>query len=290
MFEKCQKNSVIYYRSTLLLQNGFENAFFTRYGGVSSSCFDSLNMSFTRKDKNGMCDSTENVRENYRIALSAIESSPESAVGAKQVHENTVRVATDKDAGLEILRESSIGYDGVLVKAENSAVNTACVKTADCTPILLGNKKTGDVCAVHAGWRGTVNDIAAKAAQMLCCNNMSDIICAIGPCIGACCYEVGDEVYDAVKLLFDIRGISKMTDNMFVSLSICSLSQKKHANLALINRTLLENAGVPSQNIEASGICTCCTIENGEKPFFSHRASGGHSGTFLSAVKTGKDS
>ncbi len=290
MFEKCRENNVVYYRSTLLLQNGFENAFFTRYGGVSNSCFDSLNMSFTRKDENGMCDCAKNVRENYRIALSAIKSTPESAIGAKQVHENTVRVANEQDAGLEILRESNSGYDGVLVRANNSTVNTACVKTADCTPILLGNKKTGDVCAVHAGWRGTVSDIVSKAAQLLSSGNPSDIVCAIGPCIGACCYEVGDEVYNAVKLLFDIKGISEMTDNMFVCPSMCSLSRKKHANLALINRTLLENSGVPSQNIDVSGICTCCTVEDGEKPFFSHRESGGHSGTFLSAVKSRKDS
>lgn len=286
MFEKCQKDKIVYYRSTLLWQNGFENAFFTRYGGVSSSCFDSLNMSFTRKDQNGLCDSVENVRENYRLSLSAIQSTPEQSVAAKQVHENIVKVASELDAGLEILRESEKGFDGVLVRADNSAVNTACVKTADCTPILLGNKKTGDVCAVHAGWRGTATDIAAKAALELSSGNMKDIVCAIGPCIGVCCYEVGNEVYNAVKELFDIKGIQNMTDSMFAN---SSLSQKKHANLALINKTLLENIGVPSENIDVAGICTCCTSENGKSEFFSHRGGRGHSGTFLSAVKSRKD-
>lgn len=284
MFEKRIKGEIVYYTSSLLEKCGFENAFCCRFGGVSKACFDSLNMSFTRKDQNGSCDSPANVRENYRRALAVIGSAPERTVAAKQVHESTIRVSAEEDAGLEILREGENGFDGVIVRADNRNINAACVKTADCTPILLGNKRTGDVCAVHAGWRGTVMDIAAKASAKLSKDPL-DIVCAIGPCIDSCCYEVGEEVYNAVKQLFDIKGISKMTEHMFLNAGIDSLSRKKHANLALINRTLLENAGIPKENIDISGLCTCCASDAGRAPFFSHRASAGYSGTFLSAIK-----
>lgn len=283
MFEKRVSGTIVYYTSALLEKNGFKNAFCTKYGGVSKGCFESLNVSFNRKDENGCTDTRENVVENYRRALFVVGSTPENAVGAKQVHENTVRTASENDAGLEILRESDTGYDGVVVGAENRNINAACVKTADCVPVLLANIRTGDICAVHAGWRGTVSDIVTNAVRKLS-DNPSDIAAAIGPCIGPCCYEVGNEVYEAVKSLFEIKGISHLAPMMFLNAGMCSISDKKHANLALVNRTLLECAGVSPENIEVSNICTCCTVEKGEKPFFSHRASGGHSGTFLSVI------
>ena len=278
MFEKRQKNGITYFVSTLLEKCGFENAFCTKDGGVSRGCFASLNMSFTRKDENGLCDSIENVRENY--------STPINSIAAKQVHQNTVKIATGDDGGLEILRESPVGYDAVLVKGDNKKINTACIKTADCVPILMCNTKTGDVCAVHAGWRGTTLDIVSHSARALS-ENPKDIVCAIGPSISLCCYEVGDEVYYATKALFETKGILERTEEMFVNISACSMTKKRHANLSRINKALLENMGVPEENIEVSNICTSCTKdENGQHVFFSHRGQNGYSGTFLSVVKT----
>ena len=282
MFEKRMSGDIVYYTNTLLEKHGFENAFFCKYGGVSCGCFESLNMSFSRKDEKGFCDARENVVVNYTRALSVVGSCPERAVAAKQVHENTIRIASQQDAGLEIITDSDTGFDGVVVTRDNQSINAACVKTADCVPVLLANIRKGDVCAVHAGWRGTVKDIVTKALEKL--GEPCDVAVAIGPCIGICCYEVGNEVYEATKTLFNLKGIPDKTDMMFTNTGTCSFSSKKHANLSLINRSLIESYGVLSENIEVSNICTCCTIQNGDSPFFSHRASGGHSGTFLSVI------
>ena len=112
--------------------------------------------------------------------------------------------------------------------------------------------------------------------------NPENLLCAIGPSIGVCCYEVGEEVYDAVDSLFKNKGLANMTDAMFRRGCVCSAKSTLHANLPLINKTLLTNFGVPEENIDLSGICTCCSGDE----FFSHRKSGGFSGTFPSVILT----
>lgn len=289
MFEKRKKNGITYYTSTLLEEYGFKNAFCTKSGGVSKGCFDSLNMSFTRKDENGVCDNKENVIENYRRALIVVGSDPFSSIAAKQVHKNSVIIAGRDDAGLEILRESDIGYDAVVVRANNEKVNCASVKTADCVPILFCNTKTGDACACHAGWRGTMLDIVTRCVETLG-GNPKDIVCAIGPSIAECCYEVGDEVYLAAKKLFKSKDMQNRICEMFINTSDCSCLEKRRVSLSRINQALLEKLAVPEENIEVSDICTCCTKDDeGNQIFFSHRGQKGYSGTFLSVVRTRKE-
>jgi polyphenol oxidase len=121
------------------------------------------------------------------------------------------------------------------------------IRTADCYPILLADAQNRAVAAVHAGWRGTAGRIVVKTLdQMRACfgTTPADVHAAIGPGIGVCCYEVGDEV--ARRFGFDAR---------------------THLDLASENRKQLEAAGVPSQNIEALGVCTFCDAER----FFSYR-------------------
>ena len=115
-------------------------------------------------------------------------------------------------------------------------------------------------------------DIAAKAAQKIADGNMSDVVAAIGPCIGQCCYEVGAEVYTAFEQLFVSKNVGYDINTLF--------TKRRHLDLALANRELLKFVGVDAENIDISGICTCCFGDE----FFSHRASSGHSGTFVSAV------
>lgn len=281
MFTRNEKNGVCFYTSPILEKHSIVHGFFTRHGGVSGGDFDSLNVSTARKDRSGSLDSPKNVLENYRIALSALGTVPEKAVGAKQVHENTVLRVTDEDCARGInpsLAELS-GCDGLFLDGSARKIDALCVKTADCVPILLSSKDGKEVSAVHAGWRGTVADIVTKAAEKFTCEK-EDILCAIGPCIGVCCYEVGEEVYEAVKRLFAFKGIEDRTDVMFRNVCSCSANTKKKANLSEINRQLLINFGIPEENIDVSGICTACH----EDEFFSHRASGGFSGTFVSII------
>ena len=282
MFTRHEKNGVYYYTSTLFEKYGIVHGFFTRHGGVSSGDFDSLNVSTARKDKNGNCDNPENVYENYLRALSTLGTTPSKALGTHQVHKNVVLRAKDTDAGRGInpsLSEMD-DCDGIFLDNSASDIDALCVKTADCVPILLSSKNGKEISAVHAGWRGTVADIVTKSAEKFSCPK-EDILCAIGPCIGVCCYEVGQEVYEAVKNLFSYKDIQDMTGRMFRITCTCSASPKKNANLAEINKALLMSFGIPEENIDVSGICTCCH----EDEFFSHRASGGFSGTFVSAIK-----
>ena len=282
MFIKNEKNGICYYTSDLLSAYNITHAFFTRHGGVSKGDFSSLNVSTARKDRNGNVDDKKNVFENYRLALNILGTTPEKSVGAKQVHENMVlRVENcDSARGINPSLSEMNGCDGLFLDESADMIEALCVKTADCVPVLLASKDGKEVSAVHAGWRGTVSDIVTKAAEKFSCNK-SDILCAIGPCIGVCCYEVGEEVYEAVKKLFEYKGIGHLTDTMFRNVCTCSASSKKKANLSEINKTLLMNFGIPKENIDLSGICTCCH----EDEFFSHRASGGFSGTFVSAIR-----
>lgn len=286
MFLKKTEKNIIFYTSPLFERLGVAHMFCTRFGGVSSGDFDSLNVSTARKDRFGFADSAEKVSENYRRGLSALGASVQTACAAKQVHSDVVSEADDSCAGLGVCADNGEmkPCDAVIVRKLLKNVSTACVKTADCVPILLADTSTGDVCAVHAGWRGTAGDIASKAAQKLSHGKPENIAAAIGPCIGRCCYEIGDEVYLRFKTLF----LSKCTGyDMNTVCSVfpsCSMGGSFHLDLARANAELLEMCGVRPENIDVSGICTCCFSENGVHPFFSHRASGGHSGTFLSAV------
>lgn len=282
MFTKHEKDGVCFYTSPIFEKHGIVHGFFTRHGGVSEGCFDSLNVSTARKDRNGECDKAQNVFENYRLALSCLGTTPERAVGAKQVHENVVLRVKNENAGRGINPNlpELCGCDGLFLDGTANEIDALCVKTADCVPILLSSKDGKEVSAVHAGWRGTVADIVTKAAEKFSCPK-EDILCAIGPCIGVCCYEVGEEVYEAVKRLFAFKGVENLVDSMFRNICSCSASSKKKANLSEINKQLLLNFGLPEENIDVAGICTACH----EDEFFSHRTSGGFSGTFPSIIK-----
>lgn len=274
MFVKRNKNGIIYYTSPLFDSLGIPHLFATRFGGVSDGVFDSLNVSTARKDADGRTDTPKNVEENYRRALSVLRVKSENACAAKQVHSDTVLEAASCDGGKGILSKASQmpDCDGIFVRKNTENISAVCVKTADCVPILMKNIKSGDVCAVHAGWRGTVMDIVGKAAQKIADGNMSDVVVAIGPCIGQCCYEVGTEVYTAFEQLFESKAEGYDMNTLF--------TKDRHLDLALANRELLKFVGVDAENIDISGICTCCFGDE----FFSHRASGGYSGTFVSAV------
>ena len=282
VFTKNEKSGICYYTSNLLSEHNINHGFFTRHGGVSEGDFDSLNVSTARKDKGGNTDKARNVYENYRLALSCLDTVPERSVGSKQIHESTVLTVRNEDAerGINPSKDEMDGCDGLFLDEGANNIDALCIKTADCVPILISSKDGKEVSAVHAGWRGTVADIVTNAVEKFSCKK-EDILCTIGPCIGVCCYEVGEEVYEATKRLFEYKGIGHLTDSMFRNVCTCSASSKKKANLAEINRQLLIAFGIPQENIDVSGICTACH----EDEFFSHRASGGFSGTFVSAIK-----
>ncbi len=281
MFIRNEKNGLAFFTSSLLTDSGFVHGFFTRHGGVSVGDFSSLNISTSRKDKNGNCDNPDNVFENYMRAVGVLGTTVQRTVGTTQVHGNTILKVSDYMAsrGINPMLLSLEGCDGLIIDESSCSIDAVVIKTADCVPVLLADKESGNVAAVHAGWRGTVSDIVTKAAEKMNCNP-KNLLCAIGPCINVCCYEVGIEVLEAVKTLLLSKQLEQEINGMFEIDPVCSFKGTLRANLALINKTLLVKYGVPEENIDMSGICTCC----GKDEFFSHRQSSGHSGTFPSII------
>jgi YfiH family protein len=143
------------------------------------------------------------------------------------------------------------------------------IQTADCAPILIADREARAVGAVHAGWRGTalriVESTIARIAEKFTIRP-GDLTAAIGPHIGVCCYEVGEDVIAAIRgaAIFERRRDW----------------EKPHLNLAEAARRQLLNAGVPEEQIETSSLCTRCRADL----FFSYRREGTRTGRLLSVI------
>ena len=151
------------------------------------------------------------------------------------------------------------------------------VKTADCIPILLCDPKHAVIAAVHAGWRGTVAGIALSAvgAMRALGADPAELIAAIGPCIHRSCYEVDEPFREAVAAAPAGAGLLGFLT------PIPEKTGRYLADLVAMNRRLLTEAGVPEENIFATGFCTACAPEL----FFSHRASGGRRGLMMAGIR-----
>jgi YfiH family protein len=173
---------------------------------------------------------------------------------------------------LVVVKDGAVGEaDGVIVLGPGSF---AGVVTADCCPLLLIAPKAGAAAAVHAGWRGTAAAIAAKAVTRLCEAagvTPTDLHAAIGPAIGACCYEVGEAVVEAL----DKRG------NAGRAAIQRHAGHRPHADLRAANRALLVEAGLPPGQVHLTGGCTACDTAF---PSHSYRRDRGDAGRQLSLV------
>ena len=233
------------------------HCFTTRFGGVSEGCLSSLNLGIHRGDK------PENVRKNYEILGEALGFDVDQLVFTRQTHTNIVRVVDERNRGEGLEREVEPECDA-LVTATPGLVLAAF--TADCTPILLQDPVTGAVGAVHAGWRGTVADIAGNAVRAMCAHfgtRPEDIRAAIGPNIGVCCFETHADVPDAVRAVLGEEAEA----------FIVSSGEKFRVDLKGVNAALLRRAGV--RHIEISDACTACE----PRRFWSHRRVGNDRGS-----------
>ena len=282
------KNGIEYLLSPLFEKHDILHAFTTKRGGVSTGAFESLNISTRRCDQFGNTDKYENTVENFSRVLSIVGAYPENSVCAHQVHDCKI-IELDKNfCGMGILRGAKINVDGdgLYVKGKELGIGAICVKSADCTPILLADKTTGSVCAVHSGWRGTVKNIVGKAIKAMVENGSrcEDILCAVGPCIGACCYEVSEDVYIEAKKTLKSQNAEGLIDEIFINGRTTSEGQKYHFNIGKMCAELARLSGVPEENIDFLDICTCCTCNKKGHLFFSHRRQKGYSGTSASVI------
>lgn len=228
------------------------HGFTTRLGGVSTGTLSSLNIGQNRGD------SAENVAQNYRILGRALGFDPMKLVLTKQIHSDIVRVVDRRQWGLHMVPGATQVCDALVTNDPGTAL---VVFTADCTPILLHDPVTGAVGAAHAGWRGTAADIAGKTVCAMVSAfgcDPQNIRAAIGPNLGACCFETDADVPDAMVAAFgeEAKAWIRPAGNKF------------YVNLKEINALALRRAGVTK--IEISTACTMCDPEI----FWSHRLHG----------------
>ncbi len=253
------------------------HAFSTRTGGVS--CLkhtEHLNLGFGRGDDDTV------VMKNLEIFAEAAGFDKESIVSLPQIHSTEVLTVDTSFCGMGYYKRDFDAYehkfaDGYVTNKRGVVLG---VKTADCVPILLeGRDENGKILAVgavHAGWRGTVAGIQKIAAGKLISAygvKPQNIFTAIGPCIHKCCFEVGEDVREAVEALGE--GYAE---------SFCRPRESKEGkymcDLVGINARLLESVGIPCENIDIIDECTFCNPEK----YYSHRYSGGERGTMLSVI------
>ncbi len=227
---------------------GFKNAFSTRGGGVSPLPANSLSLgNFSR-------DERENVIENRRRLLDALDASRWHLVTAKQIHSADVRSVQN----LEDARSEPTACDALTTNIEQTLL---AVQTADCMPILIADERTGALAAVHAGWRGALAGIVARTVermQLRYDSRPEDLRAAFGPAIGACCFEVGPEVAAQFqeKYRYPEQLISSRQEN-----------GKAHLDLNRAHERQLIDCGLQSGKIYDCRLCTVCRNDL----FFSYR-------------------
>lgn len=257
MFSLEKKKTIEYLQSHLLSNCDFlEHAFCTRRGGASQDDYKSLNVSFREGDEEFR------VLSNWDFLATAFAIPVEQFLVVNQVHGDAI--FTIKAHGNYFSTRDELNYDAIVTSRADLAI---CIKTADCVPVFLVDKVKKVIAVVHAGWKGTALEISAKVIRLMqkqygCLPQ--DILAAIGPSIGKCCYEVDQVTADTFcqqnnSELFLQRGPKK---------------NKWMLDLPEANRRQILDAGVPKNNIEAAGYCTTCN----QDMFFSHRGSGGITG------------
>ena len=238
------------------------HCFTTRHGGVSEGYLSSLNLGIHRGDQ------PENVRKNYEILGEALGFDIENLVFTRQTHTNIVRVVDGSNRGEGLFREVIPECDALVTDTPGLVL---AAFTADCTPILLHDPVTGAVGAVHAGWRGTVGDIAGNAVRAMTEHfgvRPENIRAAIGPNIGVCCFETHEDVPNAVRAV-----LGEEAEGFIVP-----SGEKFRVDLKGVNAALLRRCGV--KDIEISCDCTACHPDR----FWSHRRVGNDRGSLAAII------
>jgi len=250
----------------------------TIYGGKS------LNLGWTQEDD------PKAVADNRRSFVGAIElTEPNQAsmrlITIRQVHSGIVRIIRSSDGAKVGALETSEGKatlegDGLITDVPGVLI---AVGTADCVPVLVVDVANRAVGAFHAGWRGTAAKIAEQGIDLMrkeYGSRPEDLMAAIGPSIGPCCYIVGDEVRAAFDSQFTY------SDQLFRKIYDLSGGKSQFfVDLWAANQHQLLSAGLAPERIISLKECTACTRDSaGERRYFSHRAERGVTGRMLNAI------
>ncbi len=264
------KDGVIYYSFPAFDAIPFvRHGFSTRVGGVSTGIYASMNLSFTRGD-DPQC-----VRENFDRFCAAVGVDSRHAVVAAQEHHTVVYNATAADRGRGVYRER--GYtdiDGLLTSEPNVVLFT---QYADCVPLFFVDPVRRVVGTAHAGWRGTAAGMGAVMVERMVADygcRREDILAAVGPSIGPCCFEVDEPVRQAFAEAFPFSA----------ACIVVGEGGKSHIDLWEINRRTLLLAGITAEHITVTDVCTRCYPEL----LWSHRATGGERGSLAGCIAIGE--
>jgi hypothetical protein len=281
------------------------HGFTARQGGVSPEYGgQQLNLASTPEDT-PECVALNRARLLHKLRAQDASGNPWPLVVLNQVHSAVIhrvhgirapertRLAKSGNAALPAQRQqpaaeryptpylAGAAGDGLITSAPGVLL---AVKVADCLPIIVADRKRRAVGIFHAGWRGTVQRIVEKGIgemrRQLGCNP-ANLMAVIGPGIGACCYEIGEEVEHEFDSQFAYS--RELFEDVFDSWSLKTkypmlfLNQRapghgepamsRHLDLVKANWCQLLDAGVPAENIQSLNLCTACRTDL----FFSYR-------------------
>ena len=245
---------------------GVAHGFSTRDGGVSQGMWASLNLGVSRGDD------PDRVRENYRRFTAAIGCRPGPYAMNNQVHGDLVRVVTSADGKEDVYGRETWEADGLITDVPGIILT---VFTADCIPVLLYDPVRRVTGAVHAGWRGTALGVVQRAVEKMgevfACRP-EDILAAIGPGIGQCCFETHEDVPNAMTTALRREALPylKLLE-----------SGKYKVDLKGLNRQWLTRAGVAEEHIALCPACTACDT----RQFWSHRVQGTQRGSLAAMIQ-----
>lgn len=243
--------------SALLRKAGFRHAFFTRGGGVSQGAYSSLSFSVAAGD------SEANVQQNLERAAAVLGVASARIHFLSQVHGRVAISLTGREVQSELIQREG---DALVSRVPGLACG---VRSADCVPVLLADRRSGAVAAVHAGWRGAVNGVVSSAVEALRASAPNpDLLAAIGPHISLAAFEVSEDVAQTL--------LNASRDPAIVDRS----RSKPHVDLRRMLRAELLTLGLSHADIEDVPGCTVLQSEH----FFSFRRDGKASGRHLSAI------
>ncbi len=268
---------------------GLTHAVSTRHGGVSTGPYATLNLGLH------VGDSAEAVIENRRRACQAAGVELDSLVAGAQVLGSGVGWVTEADSGRGARDQASALPDTDALVTDSAGVVLAAF-SADCALIALADPRRRAVGLAHASRRGTLGHIAARtvrAMERLFGCRPDDLVAAIGPSIGPCCYEVGPEVrveaagsrqWAVGSEQKEVGGKQRAVGGEEQSASPARFFFESEGKVCFdlwaANTAQLTEAGLAAERIELAGICTRCHSD----VFFSHRAAGGPTGRFAMLI------
>jgi YfiH family protein len=261
MFHFAQSGALRYLEAEAVSALDFvTHAFCTRLGGVSEGPLFSLNTGFLVGDRE------EDVHRNLTLIGDAFAMSAERLVLMGQVHGDLIFILDGDGPPPGFIPKC----DGLITDRPGVALG---IRTADCVPLLFVDPVRRVIGVAHAGWRGTALRIASKMVDLFekrFSSRVEDILIAVGPAIGVCCYQVDAPVYAA----FASR--PGLDDFLYP----CPEEGRWMLDLASANRFELMEQGAPTGNILSAGRCTACRPDI----FFSHRASHGCTGRQINFI------